>query len=184
MKWETHLMVIMATGLLSATVCGAEQDTVPKQKSLSIIRFAEGGLQRGYILSATDSTLQFIERKYWKNGFFLQQNSIPAESIRQIIRKNRKKFSMLDGMAIGAGLGIILGFAIGLDGCEGPDNDCTFLDKLFYRDNLRNALRLSTALGGIGAFVGIFTGGKHKTKFTIDGSRITLKKYKEMLLTY
>ena len=91
---------------------------------------------------------------------------------------------MADGMGMGAGAGIFIGFVIGLWKCDNPNDDCTFLERLFYKDNIRRALSLSATLGSIGALVGIFTGGKHKTKFALNGNRSSLKKYKYTLLSY
>lgn len=168
--------LIIIAGLLSLSVHGAINDTIPEQKNLSIIHYTNGGKQRGYILSATDSTVQFIERKYWRNELLMQQKLIPAGSITGIVKKNSKGFSMVEGMAIGALGGIVIGFAIGLEDCNDPDGDCSFFERLFAGNSFRTALSLSAALGGIGTVIGFFSGGKRKYRFAINGSRDNLKR--------
>ena len=176
--------LVIIAGLLSLSVHGATNDTIPEQKNLSIIHYANGDKQRGYILSATDSTIQFIERKYWKNELLLQQKLIAAENITGIVKKNSKGFSMIEGMGIGALSGIIIGFAIGLEDCDDPNEDCGLFERLFAGNSLRTALNLSAVLGGIGTIAGIFSGGKRKYKFAINGNRDNLKKNKYNLFAY
>ncbi len=176
-------LIIMAV-LLSLSVHGAVNDTIPEHNNLSIVHYTNGDKQRGYILSANDSTIQFIERKYWKNELFMQQKLIPAGDITGIVKKNSKDFSMAEGMGIGALSGIIIGFAIGLEDCDDPNEDCGFFERLFAGNSLRTALSLSAILGGIGTVVGIFSGGKRKYRFAINGSRDNLKKNKYNLFAY
>lgn len=182
--YQLFHIVVFVSILFPKITLASQADSIPEKKGLGTIYSLHDKKIRGYILNINDSSVTIIEKKYWNSGLFDQQKSIPVQQITGIEKKSRNGMSPLEGMGIGAIGGTILGFALSFSDCDDPDNDCDFFQRLFAAKSLRGALTFSVVLGGIGSVVGLFSGGKKKKKFHINGNRDALISNKNEILFY
>ena len=160
------------------------KDTIPTHNGVGTVYLFSGARIKGYILSTDDSTIWVIQKKYWRNGLLSQQRSIPSTQITIITKTSRAKFSALEAFATGAIGGMLLGFSIGFSDCDDPDGDCSFLESLFTPGSLKKGFTVGIVLGGIVSIAGLFSRGRKRKKFYLNGSRDAFLINKNEILSY
>ncbi len=160
------------------------RDTIPTHNGVGTVYLFSGARIKGYILGTDDSTIRVIPKKYWRNGLHSQQRSIPSSQITVITKTSRAKFSALEAFATGAIGGMLGGFSIGFSDCDDPDGDCSFLESLFTPGSLKKGFTVGIVLAGVVSIVGLFSRGRKRKKFYLNGSRDTFLINKNEILSY
>jgi hypothetical protein len=144
----------------------ASDTTIPGPQQRIRIDLADGSRINGFIKYTTDSTAFFSDTR---NGYGYW---IPVEQVEAISFQQRN--NMIKGALIGTGVGLVLGFLLGINGdCKKnnePLEDCTILEAIFQRKTIRGAIYQGLVFSGVGFIAGAFS-GKVTVRFPIQKGR-------------
>lgn len=158
--------------------------TWPHQKNKCRVVLQDGSAQEGYILAVTDSSLQFLPKKYYWYRNSAYAYWINGESVKEVNKKFRRGFTTGGAILSGLGAGAALGIALTTRDCPDPNQSCNGGWELAGKNRFLSTLIISLFLGGIGALVSLFVPKKSRATIRIDGKRENIKYNKIGLMFY
>ena len=169
---KKHVLIISLV-LATAPAFAATIDTFPfspKPQWKTRVVFNDGTMLNGFATSNTDSTITMIIPQRDSAGQKITV-TIPFTDIKKIRIRDRHSMSVAENMLAGAGVGFLLGFLLGVQDCDDPDSDCTFIENLFSNSRAQNAVKLGAAFSVIGLGAGLIGSEKVTFKFKLGKNK-------------
>jgi hypothetical protein len=186
--------------VFSTTLCSFGQNdtaiTKKLQPQLATIKAMNGNTQKGWLLQAADDTVFLLAAKHKPmqiGGYYKPDKSaikihtpVPQISTIRTHKKNAVLRGTLIGLASGAFIGAIAGYASGDDPVQPYTGDLAdvfiAVGNAFAMTAEEKAVASATGLGLAGAGIGAIIGAVAKKKFIIGGNKQTYKERQHELM--
>jgi len=166
------LFVVMCL-IMSAISFAAHIDTFPftvKPAWKTRIVFKDGTMLNGIATASTDSSITMIipQRDSLGNKTTV---TIPFTDVRKIKMRDKNSFTLAENMLLGAGVGFLLGFLISVQDCDDPDDECSFVERLFANSRTQSAVKVGFAFGVLGLGLGLLESDRVTFKFNLGRNK-------------
>ena len=135
-------------------------DTIPAKNNLCKIQLFSGLAVKGFIVGATDSTIEVLSKKNWRRLQFSEHDIIHARNIVSITKNFKNGLTAGKGALIGASTGILLGIALAFKGngnCDGSSDPNCDDGSPGLEEGFKRSAIFGSILGAGGALIGLFS---------------------------